>query len=75
MRHNKFFNNLDNKEVNNENNNIKNNEYSNQIPISKVKFDENIDRNNPIVKLFLILLGLFCIIGTIYYVVTYFIIK
>lgn len=76
MRHNKFINleNIDNTSIK-ENVDKEKTEYSNQIPVSKTNINEGIDINNPVVKTFFILLGLFCIIGTAYYIIQYFIIK
>ncbi len=77
MAHNKFFNdNLkENKEENNTTtyNTIPTKEYDDQIYIpQKDDHGENIDRSNPVVKIFLIALGIFCILGAAYYIIPYF---
>ena len=60
----------DNQEVNNNNNSQDRSEYSDQIQVKPSKAqNEYIDISNKGVKLFFILLGLFCIFGVAYYVV------
>lgn len=50
-----------------------NSEYSDQIYITPSKArEEYIDRSNPITKILLIALGLFCMIGVFYYIIEWF---
>lgn len=51
----------------------KSSEYSNQIHVTPSKArDEYIDRSNPVVKVLFIVLGLFCVVGVIYYMIEWF---
>lgn len=64
----KFFN-FDSEENDEENEET---EYSDKIHISSSKArDEYIDRNNVIARIFLIALGVFCILGITYYIVAW----
>ena len=48
-------------------------EYSDKIKITHSKSaDDYLDRNNPITKIVLSVLGGFCLIGVIYYVIAFF---
>lgn len=56
---------IDNSELDNDNNS----EYSDHIHVEESKAKEQLyDRNNPLVKSILIVLGLVAIVGTIYYI-------
>lgn len=49
-----------------------NSEYSDKIHISPSKAQEEyFDRNNKITKIFLIVLGSFCVIGVLYYLISW----
>lgn len=55
--------------VNSDLNNNNNSEYSDHIHVEESKAKEQLyDRNNPLVKSILIVLGLVAIVGTIYYI-------
>lgn len=57
----------------NEGDNEEESEYSDKIKVTPSKSaDDYLDRNNPITKIFLSVLGGFCLIGVIYYVIAFF---
>lgn len=48
-------------------------EYSDKIKVTPSKSNNDyFDRNNPITKIILLVLGSFCLIGVLYYVITFF---
>lgn len=57
----------------NEGDNEEESEYSDKIKVTHSKSaDDYLDRNNPITKIVLSVLGGFCLIGVIYYVIAFF---
>ena len=56
-----------------EDDDLEESEYSDKIKVTPSKSaDDYLDRNNPITKIVLSVLGVFCLIGVLYYVITFF---